>query len=172
LSKPCASEERLRLAVWTAELGVFEWNMLTDQAAWENQRMYEIFWRAPQDGPLSKAEFIEQVIHPDDRVGFEAALAEAMQSGQLFHTTCRIRRQDDGETRWVEYSGRFKRDREGMAYLLTGVIGDITGRSSRREASGACHPARAAQSRAARFAYIASTTSRSRCVRSPLLANG
>ncbi len=127
------SEERLRLAVWASELGVFEWNVLNDRASWENQRMYEIFGRTPQDGPLSKAQFTQQVIHPEDREAFEADLAKAMQPGHLFHTTCRIRRHSDGGLRWIEFSGRFNRDAAGTAFMLTGVIGDITERKQYEE---------------------------------------
>ena len=53
------SEERLRLATEAAGLGVFEWNVQTDSAVWENQRMYEIFGHTPADGTLGKVKLIE-----------------------------------------------------------------------------------------------------------------
>jgi PAS domain S-box-containing protein len=122
------SEERLRLAMWAAELGVFEWDVAADRAVWENPRMYEIFGRGEADGPLSTAQLIKQIIHPDDVASFEAALAEGMKPGRLFHTICRIRRQNDGQLRHVEFSGRFERTPEGVPLRLMGVLSDITER--------------------------------------------
>jgi PAS domain S-box-containing protein len=122
------SEERLRLAMWAAELGVFEWDVSADRAVWENPRMYEIFGRSEADGPLSTAQLIEQIIHPDDVAAFEAALAEGMRPGRLFHTICRIRRHNDGQLRHVEFSGRFERTPEGVPVRLRGVLSDISER--------------------------------------------
>ena len=48
------SEERLRLALRAAGLGVFEWNVQADRAVWENERMYQMFGHTSADGTLSK----------------------------------------------------------------------------------------------------------------------
>jgi len=74
------SEQRLRLATEVAELGVFEWDALADRPVWENQRMFEIFGRDPRDGPLTKAQLMAEVIHPDDAGRFEAALAGVLRA--------------------------------------------------------------------------------------------
>jgi PAS domain S-box-containing protein len=122
------SEERLRLAVWAAELGVFQWDIVHDKAIWENSRMYEIFGQAPQDGSVNKAGLYQGIIHPDDQPAVEAALEEGQQPGHLFHVTCRIWRRSDGELRWTEFSGRVERDEQGNARFLSGVVEDITER--------------------------------------------
>jgi PAS domain S-box-containing protein len=127
------SEERLRLAVWAANLGVFEWDMLTDRMVWENQRMYEIFGLNPQDNPLGKVQLLEHAIHPDDAASFETALADGMKPGRLFHIVCRIRRRNDGELRWIELSGRFERDAASAPLRLRGVAGDVTERKQAEE---------------------------------------
>ena len=85
------SRERLRLATEAAGLGVFEWHIATDRAVWENPRMYEIFGRTAEEGPLSKAEFVRRVIHPDDAAEFERQLAAAAMSEAPWRTTVRIR---------------------------------------------------------------------------------
>ena len=74
------SEARLRVATSGAALGVFEWDPITDQAVWENDRIYEIFGRSRGDGPLSKREFIANYLHPDDAPELETSLNEAMRS--------------------------------------------------------------------------------------------
>lgn len=122
------SEERLRLAAQSAALGVFEWNVVADRAKWENARMYEIFGRSREDGPLSKAAFFEDVLHPEDAGSFEAALGESVKPGGLFRPVCRIRRKNDGEWRWIEYAGRFELAGDGSPQRLIGVLADITER--------------------------------------------
>lgn len=127
------SEERLRLALWAAEQGVFEWEVRTDLAVWENRRMYEIFGLSPQDSALSLSQMKRDAIYPDDVATFETALAEGMLPGRLFHTTCRIRRMNDEELRWVEFSGNFERDAQGNPVKLIGVLCDITERKNADE---------------------------------------
>lgn len=126
------SEERLRLAMWAADLGVIQWDPATDCAVWENPRMFEIFGRDQAEGPLSKAQLL-QVMHPDDTAAFEAALAEATEPGHLFHSLFRIRRHKDGQWRWLENAGRFERTPGGEASRLTCVVRDVTDWKQREE---------------------------------------
>lgn len=122
------SEERLRLAVRAADLGVFEWDILNDQAVWENQRMYEIFGRAPQAGSLNKSHFFAGGLLPEDAHLLETAIAEGMQPGCLFHAICRFRAPGRDDLQWLEISGRFKRNAHGEPVILSGVVEDITAR--------------------------------------------
>ena len=88
------SEARLRIATSGAALGIFEWDANSDRAVWENDRMYEIFGRTRADGPLSKQQFVDDYLEPEDARDFEAALSEAMRTCGNFHVVCRIRRKD------------------------------------------------------------------------------
>jgi PAS domain S-box-containing protein len=128
------SEERLRIASAAAQLGVFEWRVTTDEPFWENDRMYEIFGRTREEGPLSLAEFYADVIEPQDQPDFDRALTEAMRPESSFHAVCRIRRGNDGEQRWLELSGRFDVSADGSPHRLIGVVADITGRKRSEEA--------------------------------------
>ncbi|RPI83194.1 MAG: PAS domain S-box protein [Chloroflexi bacterium] len=120
------SEERLRLAIWAAKLGVFEWDLIQDKGVWENQRMYEVFGQPIEENALSMSQFLQEAILPEDATAFEVAIQNAKESGQLFETICRIQRRSDGEQRWVEFSGRFERDSNGKISHLNGVVEDIT----------------------------------------------
>ncbi|MFO8013734.1 MAG: response regulator [Phycisphaerae bacterium] len=128
------SEERFRLASEAAGLGVFEWDVLADAPRWVNDRMFEIFGRTREEGPLTRADFVAGVLHPDDVVSFEQAIARAQQNDRRFHFTCRIRRSSDGRQRWIEYSGRFDGAPDGALERLIGVIEDVT---DRKEAEAA-----------------------------------
>jgi len=122
------SRQRLSLASSAAQLGVFEWDVATDTVFWENERMYEIFGRSPDEGPLSSAAFLAGAIEPQDRPAIERALATAMKTGKPIHGSYRIQRSDDGEQRWTEYSGRFQTGPDGQSLRLVGVVADITER--------------------------------------------
>jgi PAS domain S-box-containing protein len=126
-------EERLSLASWAAELGVFEWDVQADRTVWENERMYEIFGHTHADGALSKAQLIERYVHPDDASTFDQALADGMKSGRSFHTVYRIHRKN-GALRWLELAGNFELAPDGAPIRMIGVLADITERKRAEEA--------------------------------------
>jgi PAS domain S-box-containing protein len=119
------SEERLRLALTAAGLGVFEWNVPADVAVWENDRMYEIFGHTRADGTLSKERLTEKYIHPDDVATFGQALADGMKSGRPVHAIYRIRRKD-GAIRSLDLASSFELSRDGVPIRMVGVLADIT----------------------------------------------
>ncbi len=119
--------DRLGIATSAAQLGVFVWSASSDSTSWENERLYEIFGRTREEGPLSQTEFLEKVLHPEDLGAFQNAMAEAVLPGHSLHTTVRIHR-GDGELRWIEASGHFDLDQAGNPLRLTGVVADITDR--------------------------------------------
>ena len=122
------SEERLRLAVGAAKLGVFEWNVQADKAIWDNDRMYEIFGLPPGSEAVNRKRFLQDALHPDDFLRFEKEISESMRSGGLFLGSYRIRRFNDGELRWIEYFSRFETGADGKVTRLLGVLEDITER--------------------------------------------
>jgi PAS domain S-box-containing protein len=121
------SEERLRLALRAAGLGVFEWNVPVDTAVWENERMYEIFGHTHADGELSKDDLVAHYVHPDDGPALESALLNGMKSGSPFETVYRIRRKD-GEQRWLTLSANFDLAHNKAPTRMIGILADITDR--------------------------------------------
>ncbi|WP_238258855.1 sensor histidine kinase, partial [Methylorubrum podarium] len=122
-------EERLRVATTVANLGIFEWHVLDDQATWENERMFAIFGRRPEEGSIGKSTFLKQILHPDDRLVFRQAILRALREDTILHATGRIRRHDDGQWRTIDMAGRFERTRPGgLPRRLIGVVADVTDR--------------------------------------------
>jgi PAS domain S-box-containing protein len=122
-------EQRLRIATSLAALGIFEWHMLDDQAIWENERMFAIFGRDAGDGAVGKREFLENVLHPDDRAGFRSAILTALKEDTTLQATGRIRRKSDGAWRTIDLAGRFERDAvDRLPRRLIGVVADVTER--------------------------------------------
>jgi PAS domain S-box-containing protein len=119
------SEARLRVAASAAALGVFEWDAGADRAVWENDRMYEIFHRTREEGPINKQEFVNAYLHPRDVAGFEAELDGAMRASSTFHAICRIRLKDRS-LRWLRFDGSFAARDGSSVQRLVGVVADIT----------------------------------------------
>ncbi|MCJ2082730.1 PAS domain-containing protein [Methylobacterium sp. J-090] len=129
-----AGEQRLRIAASLAALGIFEWHMLDDQAVWENARMFAIFGRTAEDGAVGKREFLEQILHPDDRAAFRSAISNALRGDAVFKATGRIRRRSDGAWRIIDLAGRFERDAaHRLPRRLIGVVADVTERRMAEE---------------------------------------
>ncbi|CAA2100488.1 Blue-light-activated histidine kinase [Methylobacterium bullatum] len=123
------SEERLRIATSLAELGIFEWHMLDDQAVWENERMFAIFGRRPGEGALGKREFLGTVLHPDDRPAFRRAISTALREDSTLQASGRIQRAHDGAWRIIDMAGRFESDApDRLPRRLIGVVADVTER--------------------------------------------
>src|ERR1700734_3762941 len=56
------SEARLKLATEVAQLGVFVWDTAADIGSWENDRVYEIFGRTREQGPVNGEEFLRDFL--------------------------------------------------------------------------------------------------------------
>jgi PAS domain S-box-containing protein len=129
------SEARLRIATSGAGLGIFERNIKSDRTVWVNDRMYEIFGRSQTDGSLTRQQFIEDYLHPNDTKAFEKATKPAMLTGGDFHLTCRIRRKD-GSLRWLQMDGKVELAETGEPSRALGVVADITERKALERRAG------------------------------------
>jgi PAS domain S-box-containing protein len=129
------SETRLKLATEVANLGVFMWDTLEDRGVWENDRMYEIFGRAREEGPINGTAFINEVVHPDYRQSFREATESTLQSGEPFHFEGIIYLPDK-TLRWIEVCGQLQPKMHGSAGQILGTIRDITEVKRDQEALG------------------------------------
>lgn len=119
-----ASKDRFRFACAAAGLGVFDYDVERDRCLWENDRMYEIFGRAREKGPLSRSEFLRDYVYPDDVPILEQALHDRYPGG-AFRPLIRFRR-PDGIIRWLQYAAVFEKGESSGALRLVGVIADVT----------------------------------------------
>ncbi len=124
--------ERLRIATCAANLGVFVWDVSSNDSRFENDQIYEILGRNRDLGPISNQEFLEKILHPDDIGAHVQAVEQSMKSGDALRSTVRFRR-GDGEIRWCECQGQFEFDAERNPLRLTGVIADVTERTEAQE---------------------------------------
>ena len=119
------SEARLKLATEVAKLGVFTWDTSRDSAEWENDRMFQVFGRTREQGPINGAGFILEVVHQDHRDSFEKAVKDTLQDGKPFHFEGLICR-PDGALRCIEINGDLQSETVGSARRILGTARDVT----------------------------------------------
>ena len=119
------SDERLKLATGVARLGVFVWEPATDQGSWENDRVYEIFGRNRQDGPVNGAEFLRDFLHPDFHDAYRDAVRRTLQHGDPFLFEGLMYRTDKALRR-IEVNGNLQPETAASKGRILGTIRDVT----------------------------------------------
>lgn len=98
------SEERLRLAIESAQLGIWDYDGATGRREWSDQ--FKIMLGLPVDvEPTIEQAFA--VVHPDDRWHLHAIIdaVHTREAPRHFETALRIRRANDGAERWIKTTG-------------------------------------------------------------------
>ncbi len=128
------TEERLALTLAAASgIGVWDYDVPNDRltAPGPFARLFGLDPAAAATG-RSLADFLASV-HPADRPGVEAAVAEALRLGCPFAAEFRLS-QPDGSLRWVMARGQCALDDAGRPLRLPGALVDITDRKQAEEA--------------------------------------
>lgn len=130
------SEERLRLAVDNADVGLWDVDMVNDRLTWppRTKAMFGI----SADVPVTMEDFYKG-LHPDDR-GFttEAFLAAADPALRaVYDVEYRTIGKEDGVERWVAAKGRGVFDDDGCCTRVAGTARDISGRKAAEVRRGA-----------------------------------
>ena len=118
------SEERYRIAIEAGELATWDWNMNTDEIAW-NEQHFQLFGKSFEDSLQTPEDFLSQ-IHEEDLAYVKKQLFEAAETTGVYFAEFRIVRQDNGRIRWMTGYGRVTEREEGKATRMTGVMFDST----------------------------------------------
>jgi PAS domain S-box-containing protein len=119
------SEERLKLATEVARLGVFVWETGVDQESWENDRVYQIFGRTREEGPINGAEFLRDFLHPDFHDAYRDAVRRTLQHGAPFRFEGLMYRADKA-LRHIEIHGNLQPETAASQGRILGTIRDVT----------------------------------------------
>ena len=122
-----ASEERLRLALAGGGMGTWESQVATNRSLWSPEE-YALFGLPV--GVEITDELFNQIVHPDDLPGLQAAMARLAKSGNDHMGEFRIIR-PDGTVRWLADRVTVLRDESGHLTRLLGINFDITERKER-----------------------------------------
>jgi PAS domain S-box-containing protein len=119
------SEAKLKLATEVGQLGVFLWDPDQDRSSWENDRVYEIFGRKRERGPVNGEEFVRDFLHPDSRASFREAVDQTVQFGNPLHFEGLMNRADNRLCR-IELHGNLQPGGGSSRGTILGTIRDIT----------------------------------------------
>jgi PAS domain S-box-containing protein len=124
-----ASEERLRLAETAAGIGVWDWDIKTDQVVVSHQ--YRALYGLGTDEEVSYERWLHALVHPDDREAIVTAGKALFDGLGDYRVEFRIVHPQLG-VRWVAGEGRLIRDADGRPSRFIGVNVDITERQQSR----------------------------------------
>jgi PAS domain S-box-containing protein len=119
------SELRLKLAINTAHIGIYDINLVTQELNWDSQT--KKFWGLPPEYLVDNRTFLA-AIHPEDLENVKSALrlAKDPERGGHFEHEYRVIGLNDNIERWVAVYGQVFFENKNPVRLL-GTALDITG---------------------------------------------
>jgi PAS domain S-box-containing protein len=114
---------RFELAIEAAEIGSFDWDLLTGRLTWDD-RLIELFGYDKETFGGSIDAFFAR-LHPDDLIRTRDAMQAAVDEQGALDVEYRVVL-PTGETRWVQGRGRVLTDDDGVAVRLLGAAYDPT----------------------------------------------
>lgn len=120
------SERQLNIILDASLLGIWEWNVITNETRWAG-KVFEIFHLSAKSFEKAYEKYL-QLVHPDDRLKMTSHLQATFESNKNdYFLEHRILR-PDGQQRWLEVSATIKRNRKGEPIKMAGFVRDITDR--------------------------------------------
>ncbi|HVM48802.1 MAG TPA: PAS domain S-box protein, partial [Candidatus Acidoferrum sp.] len=125
------SQQRMRLAASSADLSIWEWDIVRDEI-WTTEKGRE---RAGL-GAYERIDFARylQSVHPEDREPTQRAVRQALEGRGEFEAEYRVVGRE-GATRWVVARGHVERNTQGKPLRLRGVSVDVTERKRAEESA-------------------------------------
>ena len=118
------SEERVRLATEAGQIGLFDWDLRTNELRWD--RTLRAIWSLPDDAPVTIESFYA-VLHPDDVAHVQAVIAASHDPAGDggYQVEYRVIGQVDRRIRHVSARGRTTFE-AGRAVRMLGAGVDVT----------------------------------------------
>jgi PAS domain S-box-containing protein len=117
------AEEKLALACEAANVGLWFWDLGTNQLEW-TERCRGIFGLSGSE-PVNYQIFSD-LIHPDDKSVMEQAMEDALAGqGDDYHVAFRVQLAD-GRLRWIDARGRVFANSRGEPAHFMGAMVDVT----------------------------------------------
>jgi PAS domain S-box-containing protein len=122
------SKERLLFATEGANIGIWNWNIVTGELIWSDQ--CKALFGVPPDETMSYQRFSD-ALHPDDRERTDKAVKDTLDNQKDFDIEYRSLWPDES-IHWLAAKGRGFNDITGKAVRLEGIVLDIA-ESKRKE---------------------------------------
>ena len=120
------SDERFRLAVSGASVGIWDWPLNEDGKQFWSERLYELLGMEPGAVPAHIDSFTK-LVHPDDLDTMTERIERHLRTGEPYECTLRICHAS-GEYRWFLDTGMASRDECGEPLRMVGTMMDVNDR--------------------------------------------
>ena len=120
------SEERLKLATESAELGIWDYDVFQDHLIWDAQ-MFKLYGIEAKDFHNRYEDWKARIV-PEAVADAENAFRALVEHNQPFDIEIPIRRDDNGELRILRGLARVRRNAQGEVTRVVGVNEDVTER--------------------------------------------
>src|SRR5581483_534042 len=117
-----ATEEQLSFAVNAAEVGTWDWDIVSGELLWSD-RNRQMFGIAP--GTTVTYERFLQAVHPEDRERIDQAVKNTLERREKYDVEMRTV-WPDGSVHWNVSRGRAYFDESGRPVRMSGAAIDIT----------------------------------------------
>ncbi len=118
-------QEELQLAHDAARIGVWRWDIATNELRWDDG-LRQLYGLAPDQQVRGFDDFLERV-HPEDRDRVVRGMQQALTASVPVDAEFRVIL-PDGRIRWLVDLGRVTADPQGKPAYITGVSMDVTER--------------------------------------------
>ena len=123
--------ERLSIATAGAKIGIWDFDLSSGSLVWDDL-MHEIYGIPAEKSQGAYQDWCSSVL-PEELAEAERKLQDSIANGTPFQAEFRIRRQNDGEIRWIEAQATLINDAQGNPERMLGVNTDITERRDLKE---------------------------------------
>lgn len=118
---------RLLLATKSANIGIWDWDLLTDHLQWDDI-MYQLYQIQPNEFASAYDSWFNRIV-PEDMESVTAAMETAITYKEKYETQFRIKGKD-GQPRYLRAAGLVEYDETNKAVRMIGINWDITARIS------------------------------------------
>jgi len=126
-------KERMQLALEGANLGTWDWNVVTGEVQFNRQWAEMLGYRLEELEP--RLTTWEKLVHPDDYHYARTQITANFEGKTPSYESEHRLRAKDGTWRWIYDCGKvLERDRDGKPIRMTGVHLDITDRKAAEDA--------------------------------------
>ncbi len=119
------SEQRFRLATETSGIGIWEWNVITNQIKWD-AKMFEIYGVKPTNNGFVQYDTWKDTVVPDDIEEQEKILQDTIKNIRSSKRSFKILRANDGILRHIEAVETVRTNTTGQVNWIIGTNMDVT----------------------------------------------
>ncbi|HIK06972.1 MAG TPA: PAS domain S-box protein [Trichormus sp. M33_DOE_039] len=119
------SEERLSLALQAAQMGIFDWNIVTNDTLWSENM--GLLYGLSQGTICPSPEDFLHLLHIEDRAAFKKAVKHSIEQNQEFALEYRVI-WPDGSIHWLSSKGQAYYNETGQPLRMVGTTRDISER--------------------------------------------